>query len=298
MPDVLGRQINRRQFLSLGLALAGGVVAIGPRCGRDEDARNRKDSTRWAFLSDTHVAADPEHRFRGFNPYRNLQEITAEIASSLPDGLVITGDLSRSKGGPGAYENVKSLLAPIAQRRPIYVAVGNHDHRGDFLQVFESPGESGEAVKDKHIVTAMAGPVRMIVLDTLLYVNTFPGMLGRPQRTWLETYLHVCDDTPTILFIHHTPRADLLDTRRLFEIIAPVKKVKAVVYGHSHKYEFCESHGIKLINLPAAGYNFTGAQPVGWVEARLTGEAGEFILHAVGGNARRDGRTTTVRWRT
>jgi len=87
----------------------------------------------------------------------------------------------------------------------------------------------------------MAGPVRMIVLDTLLYVNVFPGMLGGPQRTWLETYLRVCDDTPTILFIHHTPRADLLDTRRLFEIITPVKKVKAVVYGHSHKYEFCES---------------------------------------------------------
>ena len=143
----------------------------------------------------------------------------------------------------------------------------------------------------------MAGPVRMIVLDSLLYTNVYGGMIGQTQRTWLETYLHVCDDTPTILFLHHTPRADLLDARRLFDIITPIKKVKAVVYGHSHKYEFRESDGIQLINLPAVGYNFTGAQPVGWVEARLTGKGGEFVLHAVGGNPRRDGRTTMVRWR-
>jgi 3',5'-cyclic AMP phosphodiesterase CpdA len=298
MSDMMNRQVNRRQFFSLGLAVASGVVAMGPRASRAEEARSRKDTTRWAFLSDTHIAADPDHRFRGFYPYRNLQRITAEIASDLPDGVVITGDLSRSKGGAGAYAHVKSLLTPLAQKRPIYLGIGNHDNRDNFLETFEHYDEGGEAVKDKHIITAMAGPVRMIVLDTLLYVNMFPGLLGRPQRTWLETYLRVCDDTPTILFIHHTPRADLLDTRRLFEIIAPLKKVKAVVYGHSHKYEFCESEGIRLINLPAAGYNFTHAQPVGWVEARLCAEGGEFILHAVGGNARRDGRTTMVRWRT
>jgi Icc protein len=297
MSDRLERQVNRRQFLTFGLAVAGGVVAMGPYASEPKGIKDRNDMTRLAFLSDTHVAADPETRFRGFHPYRNLQEITAEIASDLPDGLVITGDLARSKGGVEAYTSFKSLLAPLAQKRPIYLGVGNHDNRDDFLHAFENSDDNGEVVKDKHIVTAIAGPVRMIILDTLLYVNMFPGMLGRPQRTWLETYLRVCDDTPTILFTHHTPRADLLDTRRLFEIITPIQKVKAIVFGHSHKYEFCEWEGIQLINLPAAGYNFTGAQPVGWVEARLTGRGGEFVLHAVGGNPKRDGRTTMVRWR-
>jgi 3',5'-cyclic AMP phosphodiesterase CpdA len=297
MSDTVDRQVNRRQFLTFGLAVASGVVAMGPCPRPAKDVQEPEDLARWALLSDTHVAADPEHQFRGFYPYMNLQKITTEIASDLPDGLVITGDLARSKGSTGAYDNVKSLLAPLARKRPIYMAVGNHDNRDDFLQAFENPNGSGGVIQDKHIVTTMAGPVRMIILDTLLYVNTFPGMLGRQQRTWLETYLRLCDDTPTILFLHHTPRADLLDTRRLFEIISPIKKVKAVVYGHSHKYEFCESDGILLVNLPASGYNFTGAQPVGWVEARLTRESGEFVLHAVGGNPRRDGRTTTVRWR-
>lgn len=271
---------------------------MGPRPARAETIKDRKDMVRWAFLSDTHIAADPNNHFRGFYPHRNLQAALSEISTNLPDGLVVTGDLARWKGGVDDYRNIKSMLTPIAEKRPIYMGVGNHDNRTNFVQAFESSDTSGEAVKDKHIVTAMAGPVRMIILDTLLYVSMFPGKLGRPQRTWLETYLQVCDETPTILFFHHTPRADLLDTHRLFEIIAPCKKVKAVVYGHSHKYEFLESDGIKLINLPAVGYNFTSAQPVGWVESRLTGEGAEFVLHAVGGNPKKDGRTTMVHWRT
>jgi Icc protein len=310
MSDGSDRQISRRQFLTFGLAVAGGVVALGPhaeetglpqrdppRLRISEGTKDHNDMARWAFLSDTHIAADPAHHFRGFSPHGNLQAAVAQIDSDLPDGLVITGDISRSRGGTEAYDNVKSLLAPIAGRRPIYMGVGNHDNRDDFRRAFASSSASGEAVEDKHIVTALAGPVRMIILDTLLYVNTFPGSLGREQRRWLKTYLHVCDDTPTILFLHHAPRADLLDTRRLFEIITPCPKVKAVVCGHSHKYEFSDLDGIKLINMPAVGYNFTGAQPVGWVEARLTRAGGEFVLHAVGGNPRRDGRTTRVRWR-
>ena len=297
MSDGSERQVSRRQFLTFGLAVAGGVVTLGPRTGGAEEGKDRKDMSRWAFLSDTHIAEDPGNRFRGFYPHRNMQAVTTQIASNLPDGLVITGDISRWKGGVGAYDKAKSMLAPIAEKRPIYMGLGNHDNRDDFLQAFENSADRGEAVKDKHIVTAMAGPVRMIVLDSLLYTNVFGGMIGKTQRTWLDTYLRVCDDTPTILFLHHTPRADLLDARRLFDVITPIKKVKAVVYGHSHKYEFRESNGIQLINLPAVGYNFTGAQPVGWVEARLNGKGGEFVLHAVGGNPKRDGRTTMVRWR-
>jgi 3',5'-cyclic AMP phosphodiesterase CpdA len=268
-----------------------------PRAGAAETVKDRKEIARWAFLSDIHIAADPGNRFRGFYPHQNLRKATAQIADNLPDGLVITGDLSRSNGGAKAYAHVKSMLTPLAEKRPIYLGVGNHDNRRDFINAFENADDSGEAVKDKHIITAMAGPVRMIVLDSLLYTNVFGGMIGKDQRTWLDTYLRVCDDTPTILFLHHTPRADLLDAHRLFEIIKPIPKVKAVVFGHSHKYEFSESDGMVLVNLPAVGYNFTSAQPVGWVEARLTAQGGEFVLHAVGGNPKKDGRTTMVRWR-
>ncbi|HNS21993.1 MAG TPA: metallophosphoesterase [Sedimentisphaerales bacterium] len=293
MLKALTRRWDKRRFLTMSLAAAGGMLTLPHGCNR---SARRPDTTRWAFLSDTHIHGNPHYRFRGFSTYENLQRVADQIGEDMPEGLVITGDLARSKGSSEAYENFKSLLAPIARHRPVHLCVGNHDHREDFVQAFT--GSAGTAaIKDRHIVTAMAGPIRMIVLDTLLYVNTFPGMLGKLQRLWLETYLGASDETPTILFCHHAPRADLLDTRRLFEIISPARKVKALVFGHSHRYEFTQRDGIHLINLPATGYNFTSAQPVGWVEARLTREGGEFTLHAVGGNMSQHGSTRSLHWR-
>ena len=294
MTDAPTPHLSRRQLLTMGLAAAGGVVTLQPRQALSE---THTDTTRLAFLSDTHVHASPKHRFRGFYTYQNLQRTVDQIGARMPEGMVITGDIARSKGDPDAYENVKAILAPIARERPIHLAVGNHDDRADFLRAFTGTSDTGTAIKDKYITTAMAGPIRMVLLDTLLYVNMFPGMLGKLQRIWLETYLRMSDNTPTILFFHHTPRADLLDMRRLFEIISPARKVKALVFGHSHKYEFSELDGIHLINLPAVGYNFTGSQPVGWVEARLSSHAGEFILHAIGGNKRQHGAVRFLRWR-
>ena len=295
MSGICQQRVSRRQFLKSGLALAAGVVMLGPRSvlgeGRDECAR-------WAFLSDTHISADPDNHFRGFYPYRNLQEITSQLACDPPEGLVITGDLARLKGRPEAYANLKTLLAPLTEKRPVYLGLGNHDNRDDFFRTLGDSHDSGEAVSNKHVVVADAGPIRLIVLDTLLHINRGPGMLGGSQRTWLETYLRTCDDRPTILFFHHTPKVDLLDTGRLFRIIGPMTKVKAVVYGHTHHVKFSQFKGIHLVNLPAAGFNFSDSQPVGWMDAKLTSKGGEFRLRAMGGNTRVNGLTTKLTWRS
>jgi predicted phosphodiesterase len=295
MSESLRRQVNRRKFLAIGLA-AGGAVALRPPgvLGVDVD----EATTRWALLSDTHVAADRDHRFRGFYPYHNLHQVAAEIADDLPDGVIITGDLARSRGRPAAYRNFGHLIAPIAAERPVYLALGNHDNRSNFLRASARTSDGGGLVTNKHISIINAGPVRMIVLDSLMHVRMFAGMLGRPQRSWLDTYLQICDDKPTILFIHHRPRADLLDARRLLEIAVPNRKVKAIVYGHSHRFRFSMLDDIHLINLPATGYNFTRSQPVGWVDARLTSQGGEFTLRALGGDKDLHESTTILRWRT
>jgi hypothetical protein len=70
-----------------------------------------------------------------------------------------------------------------------------------------------------------------------------------------------------------------------------------VVHGHSHRYRFSRFKGIHLIGLPATGYNLSGNESVGWVEARLTRQGGEFVLHTIRGSRAADGRTQTLRWR-
>jgi len=292
MHDIREESLNRRQFLKGGLALAAGVALFGPDrlLGQDRD-----ECTRWAFLSDTHIAIEPDHCYRGFCPYRNLQEVVGQITYNSPNGVVITGDLAWKRGRSEAYENLKMLLAPAAVQRPVYLGLGNHDDRTHFSWAFERPSRN-MTLPDKHIATAVAGPMRLIVLDSLL-VDRAAGLLGQSQRTWLKTHLDASDDRPTILFFHHQPRIDLLDSSPLFDIIAPVTKVKAVVYGHSHKFGFSEYKGIHMINLPATGFNMSSNQPVGWLEATLAEKGGEFVLHALGGNRKLDGYCNRLRWR-
>jgi Icc protein len=297
MAEGLYYGMTRRQFIRAGLA-AGGVLALGPRGSLAEAGAGQ---VRWAFLSDTHIAADPENNYRGFYPFRNLQKVIDWIGSDLPEGLVVTGDLARLTGQTGDYENFKRLLAPLVERRPVCLALGNHDDRDNFLHAFASPAGDKPAVKGKHIVTLDAGPVRFIVLDSLLYVEKTPGLLGKAQRAWLAGYLRACDDKPTLLFFHHTlgdGDGELLDVLRLFDLVKPIAKVKAIVYGHSHEYGYAQLDGIHLINLPATGYPFSEAEPVGWVEARLTRTGGRFTLRAVAGNDDFDGFTKTLSWRS
>ncbi len=155
-------------------------------------------------------------------------------------------------------------------------------------------------INGKHMFTVNAGPVKLILLDSLLFVDLPWGRLGQGQRNWLRTYLNACDEIPVVLMLHHPvvgPGA-IWDADSFLEIIRPMAKVKAVVYGHSHRFEYAQLDGIHLINLPATGYNASNSQPVGWVDAHLGIDEGILTLHALEGNTRLNGQTTRLRWRT
>jgi Icc protein len=296
MAEISYGSISRRSFIKSGLAAMGALVTVGATGSFGFDG----EVTRWAFLADTHVPADVNNNYRGFYPYQNLQKAIEGIASNSPDGVAIAGDLARLTGELGDYANLKKLLTPVAEKTPVFMALGNHDNRENFSKTFgKTPGQK-QAVGGKHVVVVNQGPVRLIILDSLLYTNKVPGLLGKTQRQWLEDYLKECDETPTILCFHHTlgdEDGDLLDVLRLFRIIKPIRKVKAILYGHSHTYGFSRLAGVHLINLPAVGYNFSDTEPGGWVEAHLRSQGGDFTLHAVAGNRYNDGSVKKLTWR-
>jgi 3',5'-cyclic AMP phosphodiesterase CpdA len=302
MAEFFYKSMNRRSFIRTGLAAFGTLVTLNAGCSPGLLKTDEKQ-TKLALLADTHISEDVEDNYRGFYPYRNLEKVMSDIVSNLPDGVFIAGDLARLTGQPGDYANLRKLLNPIAEKILGSMALGNHDNRENFLKVFYDIPRGKPDLKGKHVTVIeiiKKTPIRVIMLDSLLYVNKVPGLLGKAQRQWLENYLKECDETPTILCFHHTLSdgdGDLLDVPRLFSMIAPIRKVKAIVYGHSHVYGFSEFKGIHLINLPAVGYNFNDSEPVGWVEARLGNRGGDFVLHAVGGNKDRDGSIMKLAWR-
>ncbi len=292
--------MDRRNFIRAGVGTLAGIIAVSAGCSLGL-RRNHKQACRWAFLADTHIPENISDNYRGFYPYQNLQKAIPQILSVQPDGVAIAGDLARLEGKVGDYANLEKLLNPVAEKTQIFMALGNHDNRDNFLGLFSSTPGQRQPVGGKHVVVVNKPPIRLIILDSLFYVNKVPGLLGRAQRQWLQDYLGNCDDTPTILCFHHTlgdGDSDLLDVLRLFDLIKPVRKVKAVLYGHSHEYGYSQFQGIHLINLPAMGYNFSDTEPIGWVEARLTAEGGDFTLHVVAGNKDKGGCVTNLTWRT
>jgi 3',5'-cyclic-AMP phosphodiesterase len=130
-------------------------------------------------------------------------------------------------------------------------------------------------------------------------VNKTAGLLGKAQREWLAKFLENSDTRSTVIFVHHTLKdgdTDLLDVGRLFEMIRPHKKVKAIFYGHSHQYAFGQENGVHLVNVPAVGYNFNDNEPVGWMDAEFTDKGVDLVLKAFAGNRTHDGKSTSLTW--
>jgi len=289
--------LNRRSFIKNSIFAAGaasfGIAEITYAAAGD--------STRWALLSDTHIPADRAERYRGFSMVENLDALLPGVAASKPDGIGITGDIARLTGKVEDYAVVKEYVDRLSQTAPVYMALGNHDNFKNFTEAF--PATSGEKVplKGKHVTVVNAGPVRLIFLDSLQITNNTAGVLGQAQRNWLDKYLKESDQTPTLLFLHHTfgeSDGALLDDLRFFKVILPQRQVKAVVFGHSHVYNLSKQDDLDLINLPSTAYNFGDTHPVGWVDAAFTAAGASLKLNAIAGNRADDGKVTEIKWRS
>lgn len=290
MAGIFHHPLDRRHFLRLSILGCAAVVSAPAAAEAD---------LHLALISDTHVPADKVNGHRGFNPWDNLRKIVPDIESAKPQGVLLSGDAARLEGLPGDYEAVKELLAPLAAKRPVYIGLGNHDDRANFAKAFPNPAGAAQAVKDKHIMVVEHPLLRIVILDSLLYVNKSAGLLGAAQRAWLSQFLAAHRDKPVMIFVHHTlgeNDGDLADAPRFFDILKPHRQVKAVFFGHSHVWEIKERQGIQLINLPAVGYNFRDQDPVGWVEARFGAKQAELTLHAFAGNRAEDGKKFMVPW--
>jgi len=283
--------IDRRSFLKQTLGAAACATLV----------RGAESQVRLALFSDTHIAADSGDRFRGFFPHTNLKQAVAQAAASKFDMLVVNGDLARQQGLAPDYRQFTFLTDPLAERLPMVVTLGNHDDRKNARSaLIERAGEI-QAVEQKLVSVIDAGPVKLILLDSLMATNVVAGQLGDSQREWLKQFLAAQGSKPVIVFVHHNPNSEdkngLLDTEQLLAILAPSRQVKALVFGHTHVYAHENRDGLHLLNLPAVGYNFTDGHPVGWVEATFNDKGADLKLHAIAGETRDDGKVSSIVWR-
>jgi len=298
MSDKFSSNVTRKEFIHQAAKIGGFILSYGVI--HHVPLRAQNSPFHVALLADTHIAAYKNEQYRGFYPAKNLEKVVNQVSGIHPEAMIITGDVARLSGELGDYAAIQQQLQPLKEKMPVFMALGNHDDRNNFNKTFDQKTQYQQEINNKHVLVIDREDIRILLLDSLMFVNITPGLLGRQQREWLKDYLDDKDKRPVFLFVHHTLNdgdGDLLDADRLFNIISGHKKVKAIFFGHSHVYSISERNKVKLINIPAVGYNFIDSQPVGWLEARIGADSGEFILHAIDGNQVNDGERKVVKWR-
>ncbi len=296
MPSLIHSPFSRRQFFrtaGLGAAILSTGLSLPLR------AANPAKGFRVALLSDTHIPGNAEDEYRGFKPAANLRRIAPEVVEAKPELVIVNGDAARLEGKVEDYQALSELLQPIVAAAPVCISMGNHDDRTNFGSVFKAVAGEKQPVAGKNVMVIEHAAARLLVLDSLMYVNKSAGQLGKAQRAWLSNYLPAMADRPAILFVHHTLEdndGELTDVERLFTILKANPHVKAIIYGHSHVWSIRERQGVQLINLPAVGYNFRDQDPVGWVDSRIHPEGIDLTLRAFAGNTAENGRTFEVKW--
>jgi 3',5'-cyclic AMP phosphodiesterase CpdA len=260
----------------------------------------------WAFLSDTHVAANRSLKARGVNMAENFESVSKEVLGmpERPAGVLINGDCAFNMGLAGDYTTLGDLLEPIRSAgMGVHLSVGNHDEREHFWTAFPKERPESRPVAERQTAVLQTNHANWFVLDSLETTGAAPGLLGKEQLSWLAQALDANSKKPALVFVHHNPGIDgnigLRDSLALFEIIRPRRHVKAYVFGHTHLWKLeKDTSGLHLINLPPVAYVFQPGNPSGWVRALEEANGMALELRCVDTMHRLHGEKVKLEWRT
>lgn len=295
--------ISRRRFLGGALA-ATGALAIRPDLLA---AEQQPEERSWTLLSDLHLAADRALVSRGVNMTDHFTAVTAELLRlpSLPEGVLITGDCAYNTGEVADYSLLTDLLKPLRLHgMPVHLALGNHDNRQRFWEVFQNEKTAARPVADRQVALLEDGPANWYILDSLETTLSSPGLLGPEQLHWLAKALDENPKKPALVVIHHNPGLNggnlgLKDTLPLFGVIRPRVQVKAYIYGHTHAWKVeTDMSGIHLVNLPPVSYVFREGEPSGWVHATIGAAGMQLELRCIDTTHKAHGQRVRLNWRT
>lgn len=300
---------SRRQFLS-GLAVGGASLLAG---GKAALGRWADDSGGYlALIADTHVAADSAREAREQNMTDNLKAVVADILAQPepPRGVLVLGDLAFNSGEAGDYTQFLKLIRPLRDNGiPIHLTMGNHDVRATFLDAIKAEEPFQSPVDDRCVSVVDAAGLRFLILDSLearTPEGRMPvgGNLHEAQLDWLAKTLDDNPDTPALVMFHHNITHDperlkncLGDTEKFLKVVGPRKQVKAVVYGHTHRWELVKEDDLQLINLPATAYVFSPKEPLAWCRFEPNSGGATIQPRCVSGNRELDKKRFELKWR-
>ena len=206
--------------------------------------------TRFIHLTDLHIShPDLNDPHLQSDTPETLRRVVGAINAMdpLPDFVVASGDLT-NHGDVQSYELVRELMAPL--KAPVVMALGNHDQRAGFNEVFapglaDAPYFHDAAQDDLHVITLDSSQPGKVA-----------GALDEAQFAFLDAALERHPDLQKLLVIHHPPRIDpeglawaSLDQQssdRLAQALAG-RRMAGILSGHVHVNRGSLWHGVPLV---------------------------------------------------
>ena len=191
-----------------------------------------------AQITDIHLGFDRDNP-REFNRQRLDRTLEALCAlEPLPDLLIATGDIADDGDDRLSYARFREATDVLPF--PVLHALGNHDSREPFLEIFpDTPTADGFV---QYAIDQF--PVRILVLDTL-EPGRHGGAFCETRAAWLRERLDEMPDRPTAIVLHPPPietglswmteNPDAAWVRRLAEAVSGRANIVAMIAGHLHR---------------------------------------------------------------
>ncbi|MDP6718548.1 MAG: metallophosphoesterase, partial [Pirellulaceae bacterium] len=327
--------VSRRRFLA---ASASAIAGLGHSDLLGSDSQVNPNS--WALISDTHLLSQrsiDQHydnnrtamEKRATLVATNFERAARQVLASAerPAGLVLSGDCVHV-GGKEEYELLARKLK-LLDTIPIHVAMGNHDHRDNFSNVFREQTQSDDRLllENRHVSVLKSQHANLVLLDSLTMQTPDrpvkgPGRLGKEQLAWFEAVLDSESDKPAVVVLHHNvnpsdeyrqrtgqenfivPSADpfrgftggLEDTDRFLALLHARPHVKAVVFGHMHQFQIFKSRNVFFVSMPPVGYTFGPQEAVGWIRMLLKDNGATLEVQTLDTKHVRHQKRVDLRW--
>ncbi len=213
---------------------------------------------KFVVLADIHIVPEGDLS-HGLDTAERLDQAVAFVNEHHADAdfVVFAGDLT-DRGDAASYKRFKAGTADL--KAPVYLTLGNHDHRPTFL------AEYGDDLADEtgnvnHVIDQKGQ--RIIVLDSSDPAERGAGFLEPAQIDWLQARLDEAKDRPVIVVLHHnitklhvqTDFIILKDNQALAEALASHPDIRQVVSGHVHMSTAGTYRGIPFTTFAGAHYS-------------------------------------------
>ncbi|HUJ99051.1 MAG TPA: metallophosphoesterase [Stellaceae bacterium] len=199
-------------------------------------------------LTDIHLTT-PGQTIGGRDPNANFDSALAHALAQHPDleAMVITGDLS-DWGDRADYERLRERIAALPVT--VHLAIGNHDDRATFLQVFPELADADGHVQKRFALSRGTG----VVIDTW-GPGSHAGFFCARRCAWLDATLAAAD-APVFLFMHHHPvpthvapidQMMLRDADAFGAVVAAHRhRIAHIFFGHCHLPLAGSLHGVPV----------------------------------------------------